>query len=394
MRTGIVLVLLLVSTSHAAAMTRARSRGAFSMRRSSGCRCRDRLLLDANGPYLDTDGKPIERSEDAWKAYWNTQGKMEPFRRCSSDAEGRDTFELPSRFHTLMAVDAAERGGVATIPKDHDGRAIDIRLQPLVHVTGKIEGPEPGQRPEWTNVYVEVPEDRTRPLDMCRLAQCGSNEAVFSLFLPAGRYMLNAYDGKFVGDLVREVVLTGEQPIVDLGTLVLPPRKPAVMRQIEAAQASGAMGDYTKHYGEPVTAAWHITDAKGVSRDVKLADFRGKWLLLHFWHLDCVVCLGKDLPKLTAFYEEHRGDRDRFEILAICVAPDGEQKSMADVDRKLAPVVEHVWHGKPLPFPVLLDSSLTTIERLGVPGWYTLLIDPEGRLVEGDEQTLAAKLRK
>jgi hypothetical protein len=42
--------------------------------------------------------------------------------------------------------------------------------------------------------------------------------------------------------------------------------------------------------------------------------------------------------------------------------------------------------------PILLDPSMTTLERFGVPGRETILIDPEGRLVEGDEKTLAKKL--
>jgi hypothetical protein len=394
MRTGIVLLLLLTANLVVADETRTIMGRVFDAAGRPVADAAIDYFWSANGRFFDRDGKPIEQSNtEAWKAFWRTQGKMEPFRKATSDAGGRFSFELPTRFHTFMAMDGARKNGaVATIPKDDDGQQIEVRLQPLVNVIGTIEGPASGHRPEWTNVYVEVPEDRTRPLDTCRLAQCSSNEARFSLFLPAGRYMFDAYDGDLQGRLTREVVLTGEQPTVDLGALVLPPCKPAVMRQIETAQASGAMGDYTKHHGEPI-ADWQITDAKGVSKDAKVTDFRGKWLLLHFWNLDCVVCLGKE-PKLAAFYEEHHAERDQFEILAFCIDPDGERKSMADVDRALAPIIEHVWSGKPLPFPVLLDSSMTTIERMGVPGWYTLLIDPEGKLVEGDEQTLAEKLRQ
>ena len=68
-------------------------------------------------------------------------------------------------------------------------------------------------------------------------------------------------------------------------------------------------------------------------------------------------------------------------------------KSMADVDKQMQPLVDHVW-GKPLPFPVMLDSSFETWERFGLPGSGTLiLIDPEGRLVRGDEKVLAEKLK-
>jgi hypothetical protein len=60
----------------------------------------------------------------------------------------------------------------------------------------------------------------------------------------------------------------------------------------------------------------------------------------------------------------------------------------------LQPVIKNVW-GKPLPFPVLLDPSFTTMERYGLPGFGALiLIDPQGNLVKGDETVLAAKLKE
>ena len=100
------------------------------------------------------------------------------------------------------------------------------------------------------------------------------------------------------------------------------------------------------------------------------------------------------MPRLAKFYEDHQLERDRFEILAICVDCNGQLKTVADVDRALEPIVKYVWDGKPLPFPVLLDASMTTLERYGVPGYETLLVDPEGRLVAGDERVLAEELKK
>jgi peroxiredoxin len=151
------------------------------------------------------------------------------------------------------------------------------------------------------------------------------------------------------------------------------------------------MGDYTKNYGKQLPA-WHIVDARGVDKNVQLTDFKGKWLIVHFWALSCKSCLKNDLPRLTKFYEVNRAHRDQFEILAICVDHSGEMESIADVDRALKPIVENVWDGKQLPFPILLDPSMTTLERYGVPGYQTLLVDPEGQLVKGDEETLAKHL--
>ena len=99
------------------------------------------------------------------------------------------------------------------------------------------------------------------------------------------------------------------------------------------------------------------------------------------------------MPKLMKFYEAHRDQRDQFQILAICIDEDGELQSIDDLDKKLRPIVEHVW-GRTLPFPVLLDPTFTTWERYGLPGLGTVvLIDPEGKLVKGDETDLAEKLK-
>ena len=54
-----------------------------------------------------------------------------------------------------------------------------------------------------------------------------------------------------------------------------------------------------------------------------------------------------------------------------------------------------IW-GKPLPFPVLLDSSGDTISKLGINSYPTLLVvDPEGNLVKhGGEHTVRTSLMK
>jgi thiol-disulfide isomerase/thioredoxin len=132
-----------------------------------------------------------------------------------------------------------------------------------------------------------------------------------------------------------------------------------------------------------------------VSKDARIADFRGKWVLIDFWGLSCRPCLSKGLPELMKFYEEHAAQRDQFEILSICIDYDGELKSMADIDRALAPIVKHVWGGESLRFPILLDPTFKTWERFGLPGLGTvILIDPEGKLMKGDETVLAEKLKE
>ena len=151
------------------------------------------------------------------------------------------------------------------------------------------------------------------------------------------------------------------------------------------------MSALTKLYGLPAPQ-WNAVDARGIPKGAQVADFKGKWVLVYFWGPWCRPCLGRELPALMEFYEAHKKDRDRFEIVAVCnTEPD--INTMADLDRQLQPVVKAVWH-KPLPFPVVLDNTPKTVENFGVAtDKLRLLFDPAGRLVPGDEKTLAEKLK-
>ena len=354
------------------------------------------FFWSANGPVLDQDGKPIDLSTDeALRLHWSRLGQMWPYHKTKSETDGRFSIEVPNNFHTLLAIDVDRvRGGLAVIAKDYDGSDVHIRLEQLIRVKGTLRGSETGQLPYESTVEMRLPDDPTRPLDVGRIAVCFTHEGRFLLSMPPGRYFLNAYDfppNPPNGELHKEIVLSRDTPEIDLGLLNLSAAKLNINDKIKQSQDSGTLGDYTKHYGEKVPA-WHIVDARGINKSAQLSDFKGKWVLLDFWALNCSVCLKHDLPKLVKFYDDHKTQREQFEILAICVDCNGEIKTVAEVDRALQPIVKYVWGGKPLPFPVLLDPSMTTLERYGVPGYETILIDPEGRLVEGDETVLAKKL--
>ena len=103
--------------------------------------------------------------------------------------------------------------------------------------------------------------------------------------------------------------------------------------------------------------------------------------------------MGRSLPSLMRFFDQHQSDRDRFAILAF---HDASVKDFAELDAKLAPIVTGMWKGRTLPFPILLDSTGETIASWGIKGYpTTVLIDPEGNLVgEAGEEQLAAALEQ
>lgn len=93
------------------------------------------------------------------------------------------------------------------------------------------------------------------------------------------------------------------------------------------------------------------------------------------------------------FWDEHEAQRDKFAILAI-----HNQRDDTDTFEKLDKILEERgqierW-GRNLPFTVILDNTRETTTTYGIRFYPThVLIDPEGKIVEGGTlTTLQAKL--
>ena len=101
------------------------------------------------------------------------------------------------------------------------------------------------------------------------------------------------------------------------------------------------------------------------------------------------------LPKLMDLYDEFDKQRDHFEIIAF---HDPRAKTIAEIDQQLKSrnIIDGVWGGRNLPFPVLVDASRDTMGLWGIRFFPTVvLIDPEGNLVRGgNEEMLEQELRK
>jgi thiol-disulfide isomerase/thioredoxin len=171
------------------------------------------------------------------------------------------------------------------------------------------------------------------------------------------------------------LTLAPDRPDLDLGAIELPASV--------IAQNRGK-----------VPPAWSVADARGAKKDVTLADYRGKWVLVDFWGYWCGPCV-RQLGELIDFYDDHAADRDKFEVIAF---HDGTVKDFAEMDAKNAETRKSLWHGRDLPFPVLLDAQNgergATVKTYGLTSFpTTILIDPEGKLVgQAAIQTLEEKL--
>lgn len=359
----------------------------------------------SNGKLWDETGKrnTVTRLADAGQ-FWKNEGALaaNPSEIATRLPEGRFSLTVNDRPRVpVFAVDKRhERGGLVSVEKSASDKPVTITIAPLVRVTAKVYCSEAGRTPDWSNAAVYPLGDKG---NYPKLTQCGSMRGKISLLLPPGKYDFDVYsespdarvrtpkeqkDKDATADLpvrgIRVEIPRGKTTL-DLGVLnvALPRDKDGIAR------------DYSQFYGKkPPELA--ITDARGVPKGVKLADFRGKWVLLDFWAVWCSTCVHHSLPELTKFYEEHAADRDRFEILAICNTEVEKAHTINAFDALAAPIVEKVWAGKPLPFPVLVDGEGKTSGVYGIQGWPSvLLIDPQGHLVKnGDVATLAEKLRE
>ena len=355
----------------------------------------------ANGTGKDRDGKPLNlKIAENVKKFWGHLGEMEPCspRAATTGSDGQFTLSISTSYHAVMAMDRQrQRGGQLVLPKAKEQEPIEIRIGPLGKVRGSLRGPAVGEKPTWTHVYLNLPDDLTRPLDTTRLVSCGSNDARFELSVPPGHYVLQGYNETLDAWVVpdKEIDLAAGTAEVDLGVLTLSKTKSHTGAKIERAKSMGTWVDVATRFGKPAPT-WHITDARGISKDAQIKDFKGKWVLIYFWGFGCVPCLKTGLPSLAKFYDEHAADRDRFEIVAFCLDDylAGGPASIAAMDRQLEPVVKQVWGGRALPFPVVLDASFQSMEIFGISTFGPLLVDPEGNLMNGDEGVLAEKLKE
>jgi thiol-disulfide isomerase/thioredoxin len=107
-------------------------------------------------------------------------------------------------------------------------------------------------------------------------------------------------------------------------------------------------------------AGFDLTDTAG--RHHRLADYKGRWVVVNFWATWCVPCI-REIPEIAAFARTHP------DVVVIGVATDGEDAA------KVKRFAAKVGHGYPL---VIADDAVD--KQLGHP--YALpttrIYDPSG----------------
>lgn len=85
-------------------------------------------------------------------------------------------------------------------------------------------------------------------------------------------------------------------------------------------------------------------------KPVKLSDYAGRVVILHFWTKTCKPCL-EELPFVAKFAEQIQGRKD---VALITITVDENPAAIADV-------VQTVFGDKPPPFPIAFDPENTIV---------------------------------
>lgn len=129
-------------------------------------------------------------------------------------------------------------------------------------------------------------------------------------------------------------------------------------------QSGQAISGLMPVVGKPAAVAFSLPDLDGKVH--KLADYRGKVVLVNFWATWCPPCR-KEMPSMQRVWERLRAKG--FVILAVDVGEDedGVIPFMMEYD---------------VDFPILLDQDSKVVNQWPVRGLPTsFLLDREGRLI-------------
>ncbi len=192
--------------------------------------------------------------------------------------------------------------------------------------------------------------------------------------LPAGKYRLNVEcyvaDVKSLGGAEREVVVPQGDGPFDL---------PALVTELMPHQ---------KMVGKPAPEI-EATD-RDTGQPVRLADFRGKVVVLDFWGYWCGPCTGS-MPHLVELHRQFEG-----RPVAVVALHDQSVQSRAEYDRRTVFPKKWFWNGYDLPFRVLFDGpdpgkptdrdpegTGATCTKYQITGFPTLfVIDQQGTLID------------
>ncbi len=264
----------------------------------------------------------------------------------TSDADGVAKFRDGRQYRHLCVVARHPLRKLVGIRKmfpdnalPNDDAAIGtITLYPECRVSGRLISSALAKRKRemgWVNVDLDLGGSPVLSFEP------DEKEGVFHFFLPPGKFNIEAY-GSNLHFVKKSIEVAPGQRELQLAPLDLPPTRLTLMQ------------------GMPATELVGITAWKN-SEPLKLADLKGKCIILDFWGYWCGPCVA-GMPELFKLYDKYheRG----LEIIGIHIDLGKDEKepvdSAAKLDSKLARTRENLWKGRDVPYPIALVTGKKT----------------------------------
>jgi thiol-disulfide isomerase/thioredoxin len=173
--------------------------------------------------------------------------------------------------------------------------------------------------------------------------------SAFEIPLPPGQYQLNMYGAGTHDSTIPVEITVGDGP-QELTPIALRATQLALLEGKAAPEIAGVVG-------------WKN------SAPLKLADLRGKCVLLEFWGYWCGPCIHR-MPKTYELYDKYH-DRG-LEVVGVHVDLGENEETpvgtVEELDKRLVETRRELWIGRDLPFPVALVVGKRSAYGEGIEG--------------------------
>ncbi|MGL6073921.1 MAG: redoxin domain-containing protein [Fimbriiglobus sp.] len=227
------------------------------------------------------------------------------------------------------------------------------------------------------NCYIQMPSGQ-------RILYCHSAGEDLLCVLPPGKYSAGVYGSDYIGKKTMPFEVPAEHTEYRTATIDLP--------------ATGLH----RLIGKPAKELQGIVGWKG--EPVKIADQKGKVVILEFWGYWCGPCV-YSMPELFKIRKQFT--TEEVVIIGIHLDGNGEVTNAKELDAKLEGIKKKIWADQDLPFPSALFNGKPNedgargimAELYGVTGYpTTIIIDTKGNVVGKDRirsaDDMAPKIRQ